>query len=96
MNYNYDSLWTHVNAVALNCSLIQAEVTQNAVDIAALNSNVDTLTAALAAANSQIAKLQSINLIWQSNFKVVNKTFAELRRKVKFVYTGGLNVVQIG
>jgi len=46
----------------------------------ALEFKVDTLITQL---DERVTKLEATNQIWKSNFRVVNKTFAELRRKFK-------------
>lgn len=77
-----------INTIATNLSVVNTEVEANEEQMLIAAANIATATEDLAAAEGKILKLQSVNSIWQKNFRVVNQTFSELRRKVQFLVPG--------
>lgn len=54
-------------------------------EIAIVAGDIEELKTGLNVVQLEIQKLQGINKIWQSNFRVINKTIVELRKKIRFV-----------
>ncbi|OXA46491.1 uncharacterized protein LOC118437677 [Folsomia candida] len=94
-DYNY--LNGRINAINTNLTTVYGILNQQNAAISALSLGLDDVNSKITAANELIAKLQAANQIWISNWRVVNKTFAELRKKLKFVVPrGAIRVVQVG
>lgn len=82
---NFKLLNSKIDTLTANLTRVSKQLDTNTGAIVAAIGRINALETSLADANSRILKLESINKIWQSNFGVVNRTFAELRQKVKFV-----------
>lgn len=85
---NCSCLANQIEALAANISLINDLVETNTKAISKASGRIDTLEATLnnsITAINKIQKLESFNKIWQNNFRVINKTFIEIRKKVRFV-----------
>ncbi|OXA46498.1 uncharacterized protein LOC118437711 [Folsomia candida] len=94
---DYNFLNGRITTINTNLTSVYKTLKDHTADISVLASSLDAANANIAAANDQISKLQAANQVWISNWRVVNKTFAELRKKLKFtVARGAIRVVQVG
>jgi hypothetical protein len=95
VNSNVPQLINQVADLSSNVAALSNQVAANSGAIDRNSGLIAALNAALNAQQAMITKLQSINQVWQANFKVVNRTFTELRKKVKFVIPARLVLAPI-
>ncbi|OXA40060.1 uncharacterized protein LOC118439419 [Folsomia candida] len=81
----YEDVNQRIYAITMNLTTVYGTLDQHTAAISALSLALDEANSKITAANELIAKLQGANQVWISNWRVVNKTFAELRKKLKFV-----------
>lgn len=61
------------------------DIESNKAQIQYANDRIAELSTSLHTANSKITKLESVNQVWAKNWRIVDKTFKGLRKKVTFV-----------
>lgn len=88
-------LSNRIYTLRANVTQMRNEIESNKVQIEYANNRIAELSTSLNAANSKITKLQSINQVWAKNWRIVDKTFKELRKKVTFA-TPVLAVAVVG
>jgi septal ring factor EnvC (AmiA/AmiB activator) len=74
-----------ITAVENRADNLQAGLAGVSQALAATDQQVAAIGASLSDTIFRVDKLESVNKIWRANFQVVNKTFAELRKKIQFV-----------
>jgi chromosome segregation ATPase len=74
-----------INVLQTQITISLALIANNTADIEAANEQIAATQSDLATLTSRVDKLEGVNKIWRANFHIVNATFAELRRKLKFV-----------
>jgi len=82
-NNDYTALTTVVNNLGRDVAGALARIDATDAGLRSALSKVAILEADLADTQSKIVKLEGVNRIWKANFQVVNRTFAELKRKLK-------------
>jgi hypothetical protein len=74
-----------ITAVKNQADNLQARLAGGSQALAATDQQVAAIGASLSDTIIRVDKLESLNKIWTANFQVVNKTFAESRKKIQFV-----------
>ncbi len=80
-----DALSNRIYTMQLNLNAAQTKLDQSIIAIDNCNIKITDLTIRHGLDNDKIAKLHSINLIWQANFRSLIKTFGSMK-KVRFIH----------